>query len=129
MKVLIAIVFFLLPFNLPAADGERLAFVLGCVNCHHQTPKEAINAPPLLIVQGYSLDEFRTLLKTGKTRSGRDLLAVSSLMGIVAAEQFSYMTEEEIRAVYDFLKNGWTVEKGLAEEAKIPRLYQTAPSP
>ena len=120
---------FSLSFNLmAAADGERLAFVLGCINCHHQTPKEAINAPPLVIVRGYSFDEFRTLLKTGKTQSGRDLLAISSLMGIVATEQFTYMTEEEIRAVYDFLKNDWTVEKGLAEEAKIPRLYRAMPA-
>jgi hypothetical protein len=128
MKILFTVVFLLLSFNLTAApDGKRLAFVLGCINCHHQTPKEAINAPSLVIVRGYSLDEFRTLLKTGVTRSGRDLLAASSLMGIVATEQFIYMTEEEIEAVYNFLKKDWTVEKGLAEEAKIPRLYQAAP--
>ena len=112
-----------------APDGERLTFVLGCVNCHHQTPKEAINAPPLVIVQTYSIDEFRTLLKTGNTRTGRDLLDASSLMGIVATEQFVYMTEEEIRSVYDYLKNDWTVEMGLAEETKIPRLYKALSSP
>ena len=112
-----------------APDGERLAFVLGCVNCHHQTPKEAINAPPLVIVQTYSIEEFKTLLKKGKTRTGRDLLDVSSLMGIVATEQFVYMTEEETQAVYDYLKNDWTVEMGLAEETKIPRLYKAVSSP
>ena len=39
------------------------------------------------------------------------------------------LTDEEIQAVYEFLKNDWSVEKGLAEEAKIPRLYHTTPAP
>ena len=125
MKTVFGIVILLLSFSLTAAPaGERLAFVLGCINCHHQTPKQMINAPSLVIVQSYTLDELRTLLKTGKTRDDRDLLASSSLMGIVATEQFIYMTEEEIQAVYEYLKNDWTQEKGLAEEAKIQRLYQ-----
>ncbi|MBF8269925.1 MAG: hypothetical protein HW386_1634 [Gammaproteobacteria bacterium] len=125
MKIIPGILILLLSFNLMAAPaGERLAFVLGCINCHHQTPKQLINAPSLVIVQPYTLDELRILLKTGKTRDGRDLLASSSLMGIVATEQFIYMSDEEIQAVYDFLKNDWTAEKGLAEEAKIPLLYQ-----
>ena len=129
MKTIPGIVSLLLSFNLMAAPaGERLAFVLGCINCHHQTPKQMINAPSLVIVQAYTLDELRSLLRTGKTRDGRDLLASSSLMGIVATEQFIYMTEEEIQAVYEYLKNDWTLEKGLAEEAKIPRLYQAIPT-
>ena len=129
MKTILGIVSLLLSFNLMAAPaGERLAFVLGCINCHHQTPKQMINAPSLVIVQAYTLDELRSLLRTGKTRDGRDLLASSSLMGIVATEQFIYMTEEEIQAVYEYLKNDWTQEKGLAEESKIPRLYQATTS-
>ena len=125
MQTVVGSVILLLSFNLMAAPaGERLAFVLGCINCHHQTPKQMINAPSLVIVKSYTFSELRTLLKTGKTRDGRDLLARSSLMGIVATEQFNYMTDEEIQAVYDFLKNDWTQERGLAEEAKIPRLYQ-----
>jgi len=129
MKTIPGIVSLLLSFNLMAAPaGERLAFVLGCINCHHQTPKQMINAPSLVIVQAYTLDELRSLLRTGKTRDGRDLLASSSLMGIVATEQFIYMTEEEIQAVYEYLKNDWTQEKGLAEESKIPRLYQATTS-
>jgi len=129
MKTIPGIVSLLLSFNLMAAPaGERLVFVLGCINCHHQTPKQMINAPSLVIVQAYTLDELRSLLRTGKTRDGRDLLASSSLMGIVATEQFIYMTEEEIQAVYEYLKNDWTQEKGLAEESKIPRLYQATTS-
>lgn len=130
MKIVFMVLFLSVSNNLMAApDGERLSFVLGCVNCHHQTPREAINAPPLVIVRSYSIDEFRNLLKTGKTRTGRDLLETSSLMGIVATEQFVYMTEVEIQSVYDYLKNDWTVEMGLKEETKIPRLYKAVSSP
>src|SRR5450755_1547501 len=103
--------------------GEHLAYTVGCVNCHHQTPKEIINAPPLVIVKSYSLPEFRRLMKSGITRTGRDMLAQSSIMGIVASEQFSHFTDDEVKAVYDFLSRKWTVEMGLAEERKIPVLY------
>jgi hypothetical protein len=105
--------------------GEHLVYTVGCVNCHHQTPREIINAPPLVIVKTYSLPEFRRLMKSGVTRTGRDMLAQSSIMGIVASEQFSHFTDDEVKAVYDFLSQQWTVEKGLAEERKIPVLYGT----
>jgi hypothetical protein len=106
-------------------SGEHLVYTVGCVNCHHQTPREIINAPPLVIVKTYSLPEFRRLMKSGITRTGRDMLAQSSIMGIVASEQFSHFTDDEVKAVYDFLSQQWTVERGLAEERKIPVLYGT----
>jgi mono/diheme cytochrome c family protein len=100
-------------------SGERLAYLVGCINCHHQTPKEILNAPPLLVVRNYSLPEFRTLLKTGVTRDGRDMYAQGSIMGIVAREQLSHFTEEEIAAVHEFLQKEWTAERAAREEAKI----------
>ncbi len=103
--------------------GERLAYVVGCINCHHQTPKEIINAPPLAIVQAYSLKEFETLLRTGVTSGGRDLAGMQSIMGVVAVEQFNWMTDEEIGLIYEFLRNDWTAERAAEEEAKIPDLY------
>ena len=106
-------------------SGEHLVYTVGCVNCHHQTPKDIINAPPLVVVKTYSLPEFRRLMKSGVTRSGRDMLAQSSIMGIVASEQFSHFSDDEVKAVYDFLSQQWTVERGLAEEKKIPVLYGT----
>ena len=106
-------------------SGERLAYLVGCINCHHQTPKEILNAPPPAIVQTYSLAEFRELLRTGVTRLGRDMLDQSSLMGIVAKEQFSYFTEEELAAVYNFLRDRWSSERAAQEEAKISLLYKS----
>ncbi|GAB3743472.1 hypothetical protein [Lysobacter olei] len=100
-------------------SGERLAYVVGCVNCHHQTPKEILNAPPLQVVQGYSLPEFRKLLATGVTRDGRDMYAQGSIMGIVAREQLSHLTDEEVAAVHGYLQKGWTPERAALEEAKI----------
>lgn len=103
----------------PPISGERLAYVVGCVNCHHQTPKEILNAPSLVLVQVYSLAEFRTLLKTGVTRDGRDMYAQGSIMGIVAREQLSHLTDEEVAAVHQFLRNDWTAARAAHEEAKI----------
>jgi hypothetical protein len=105
-------------------SGERLAYLVGCINCHHQTPKEILDAPPLAIVQGYSLPEFRKLMKTGVTRTGRDMVALSSIMGVVAVEQFAYFTDEEVAAIYQFLREGWNSERAAREEAKIPELYR-----
>lgn len=100
-------------------SGERLAYIVGCVNCHHQTPKEILNAPPLIVVQSYSLPEFKTLLTTGVTRDGRDMYAQGSVMGIVAREQLSHLTDEEMAAIHAFLQHGWTAERAAREEAKI----------
>jgi len=104
--------------------GERLAYVVGCINCHHQTPKEIMPAPPLAVVRAYSLSEFRRLLKSGVTRGGRDLLAASSVMGVVATEQFSRLTDDEVASVYEFLHDQWTTQRAIDEEAKIPSLYK-----
>lgn len=103
----------------PALSGERLAYLTGCVNCHHQTPKEILNAPPLMVVQAYSLPEFKTLLETGVTRDGRDMYAQGSIMGIVAREQLSFLTDDEVAAVHAFLQNDWTAERAAREDAKI----------
>lgn len=103
----------------PAPSGERLVYVVGCVNCHHQTPKQIMNAPPLLVTAGYSLPEFKRLLSTGVTRDGRDMYAQGSIMGIVAREQLSYLTDQEVAAIHSYLQSGWSAERAAAEEAKI----------
>lgn len=94
-------------------------YVVGCVNCHHQTPKEILNAPPLTVVQSYSFPEFRKLITTGVTRDGRDMYAQGSIMGIVAKEQLAHLTDDEIIAIHGFLQKGWSAERGTTEEAKI----------
>jgi hypothetical protein len=106
------------------SEGKRLAYVLGCVNCHHQTPRDIINAPPLVIVQEYSIEQFRVLLKTGVTSTGRNLADIGSIMGVVAIEQFSHLLDDEVTLLYDFLLKDWTQATAQQEESKIPGLYK-----
>ena len=105
-------------------SGERLVYLVGCVNCHHQTPKEIFDAPPLQMVKAYTLDEFRSFIRTGVTRDGRDMLKQSSVMGIVATEQFNYFTDAEIDSVYEYLTKKWSSDLASREEAKIPKLFK-----
>jgi|GEM_PF-3868048 len=117
-----------LPAALHAASpsGEHLAYTVGCVNCHHQTDKHIINAPPLMVVRTYSPAEFRRLMKTGVTKAGRDMAAQGSVMGFVAKEQFAYLTDAEVSALYAYFTKEWTAQKGLDEEKKIPIYFKQA---
>ena len=126
MRCLICFFILALPVTLQAANpsGEHLAYTVGCINCHHQTDKHIINAPPLVIVKAYSISEFRKLMKTGITKAGRDMASQGSVMGFVAKEQFSHLTDAEVAALYDFFTKEWTAEKGIEEEKKIPIYFK-----
>lgn len=113
----------------PPPSGERLTYVVGCVHCHHQLPKQIMNAPSLTIAHTYSLPEFRTLLRTGVTRDGRDLYATGSAMGFTAREQLSYLQEDEVAAIHRFLSDTWTAERAAAEEARMPPMPGPPPLP
>ena len=126
MKCLICFFMLALPLTLSATSpsGEHLAYTVGCINCHHQTDKHIINAPPLVVVKAYSLSEFRRLMKTGITKAGRDMASEGSVMGFVAKEQFSHFTDAEITALYGFFAHEWTAERGIEEEKKIPIYFK-----
>lgn len=129
MKHAVSILALILPISIHAAEssGEHLAYTVGCVNCHHQTDKHIINAPPLIIVKAYTLPEFRKLLKTGITKAGRDMASEGSVMGFVAKEQFSHFTDAEVSALYAYLTKEWTAARGLEEEKKIPIYFKAKP--
>jgi hypothetical protein len=126
MRRLICFFTLALPVTLQAANpsGEHLAYTVGCINCHHQTDKHIINAPPLVIVKAYSISEFRRLMQTGITKAGRDMASQGSVMGFVAKEQFSHLTDAEVAALYDFFTKEWTAERGVEEEKKIPIYFK-----
>jgi hypothetical protein len=63
-------------------------------------------------------------MKTGVTKTGRNMVAEGSVMGVVAQEQFSHFTDEEVEAIHGFLSTEWTAERGLEEEKKIPILFK-----
>ena len=126
MRHLICFFALVLPLTLQAAtpSGEHLAYTVGCINCHHQTDKHIINAPPLVVIKAYSISEFRKLMKTGVTKAGRDMASEGSVMGFVAKEQFSHLTDAEVTALYSFFTKEWTAERGLEEEKKIPLYFK-----
>jgi len=126
MKRLICFFMVALPVTLQAMSpsGEHLAYTVGCINCHHQTDKHIINAPPLVVVKAYSISEFRRLMKTGITKAGRDMATEGSVMGFVAKEQFSHLTDTEVTALYDFFTKEWTAARGIEEERKIPIYFK-----
>jgi len=126
MRRLICFFTLALPVTLQAAtpSGEHLAYTVGCINCHHQTDKHIINAPPLVVVKAYSISEFRRLMKTGITKAGRDMASEGSVMGFVAKEQFSHLTDAEVAALYGFFTKEWTAERGIEEERKIPIYFK-----
>ena len=61
-----------------------------------------LDAPPppnLRIVAAYSAEDFSTLMKTGKPIGDREL----KVMGGVSRGRYSRFTDNEIKAVYDYL--------------------------
>ncbi len=77
-----------------------------CAECHGMnlqgSTEQLTDAPPrpsLRIVGAYSAEEFSTLMKTGKAKGGRDL----NLMGGVSRWRYSRFTEQEVKAIYDYL--------------------------
>lgn len=98
--------------NLAPVDlGEQHAyarFILRatCAECHGmdlegstEALSDASPRPSLRMVAAYSLDDFKTFMKTGKALGNRDL----NLMSGVARWRYSKLTERELEAIYDYL--------------------------
>jgi mono/diheme cytochrome c family protein len=80
--------------------GEYLARI-ACAECHepHLKGHPDGSTPNLSIGAGYTLDEFRLLMKEGKQKNDRDI----GLMGEVARGRFSHFTEDEVADLHAFL--------------------------
>ena len=77
-----------------------------CAECHGMnlegSAEQMSGAPPrpsLRMVAAYSMEDFSTLMKTGKPIGGREL----QVMGGVSRGRYSRFTDGEIQAVYDYL--------------------------
>ena len=85
------------------AAGRRIA-ANACSECHGPSlgGQEMFGmAPPDLMIAGaYDYDQFRTLLRTGKTPGDKKL----GLMKEVAERNFVHLTDAEIRALHDYLR-------------------------
>lgn len=89
-----------LPRATPFARGRYLASVI-CSECHGLDLKGMpyFPSPSLAIVNGYYLEQFRRLLRTGEHLSGRQ----DGLMSRVARAAFAELTDQEIEDLYVFL--------------------------
>ena len=74
-----------------------------CAECHGPALYGAElpfgTTPDLRVAAGYDAKQFRTLLRTGRTPSGKDL----GLMKEVAEQDFVHMTDAEIDALHAYL--------------------------
>jgi len=85
------------------AAGRRLA-ANDCSECHGpQLEGEEmfeLTTPDLSIAGAYDYEQFRTLLRTGKTPGNKKL----GLMKEVAEKDFVHLTDAEIRSLHDYLR-------------------------
>jgi cytochrome c553 len=84
--------------------GRHLAATI-CAQCHGfmlqgSKMEDGSVSPDLVVTAAYDLDHFRTLLRTGKGVSGRDL----GVMAQTSREAFSAFHDDEIDALYGYLK-------------------------
>jgi mono/diheme cytochrome c family protein len=83
----------------PLQRGEYMARI-ACGECHGSHLKGVPgDTPNLSIGAGYSLEDFRRLMASGQSKSGRDL----DLMDDVARGRFSHFTDDEVAEVHAFL--------------------------
>ena len=85
----------------PGSDRGRYIARMACGECHG--PKlegsEEPFRPDLVVATGYSLAEFKRLLKTGEPTGGRKL----KLMAQVAKSRFSHLNNEELETLHRYL--------------------------
>lgn len=98
--------------------GRHLARVI-CGQCHGTDLSGDLKAavhprPDLLVVAGYDLGAFRTLMRTGKALGGRQ----TEVMPKIAPGNLSNLTDDEIGSIYDYLVARW---KALAAHRTGPR--------
>jgi mono/diheme cytochrome c family protein len=84
----------------PEALGRYLALT-SCTECHGADLEGSGSTPSLEIVRGYSAEDFAKLMRTGVPLGGRTL----DLMAEVALGRFVHLTDEEVAALYAYLRN------------------------
>jgi mono/diheme cytochrome c family protein len=89
----------------PAIPPGRGAYLVmnACSECHGQDLNGVpmANAPSLVVVKGYSAEQFARLLHDGVGVGEREF----ELMTPTAKARFSHLTADEVQAVYEFLQS------------------------
>jgi mono/diheme cytochrome c family protein len=90
------------PAHATTRQGEYIARLI-CADCHGPklTGDPETRSPGLSGVLGYSPEQFVTLLRTG---TPRDAATTLTLMGEAIRGELHYLTDDEIDAVYTYLK-------------------------
>lgn len=85
----------------PVSHGRYLAKSY-CTECHGQEMEgfAPLNAPPLVIVKGYSPDQFSRLMHEGIGLGERQF----RMMTPVAKARFAHFTADEVSAIYAYLQ-------------------------
>lgn len=86
----------------PLGRGRHLTMSF-CSECHGQNLEgfAPINAPPLAVVKGYSIEAFSKLMHDGVALGDRPL----KLMGPTSQARFSNFTSDEVAAVHAYLQS------------------------
>jgi mono/diheme cytochrome c family protein len=74
-----------------------------CSECHGQDLNgvPAAKSPPLLVAKGYSSEQFARLMHDGVGVGERTF----ELMTPTAKERFSFLTADEVAAIYTYLQS------------------------
>jgi cytochrome c553 len=84
-----------------ALSHGRYLVMSSCTECHGQNLEgsELAQAPPLIVVKGYSPADFTTLMQKGIGMGGRKL----ELMREASLARYAHFTAQELNDVYAFL--------------------------
>jgi mono/diheme cytochrome c family protein len=85
----------------PADSLGRYVALTSCTECHGLDLEGGGSTPSLRIVSGYSAEDFNRLMRTGVPLGGRKL----GLMEEVALSRFAHLNDDEVAALYAYLKN------------------------
>ena len=93
----------LVPIDLgPGRALGRYISRVTCAECHGPKLEGSPNGfPNLVVAGGYTREEFERLMTEGAAPRGRKL---NELMVAVAKERFAHMTDQEVDALYAYLK-------------------------
>lgn len=88
----------------PALARGKHIVEMNCAECHGprlggKELEPGVTSPDLIVAGAYDLEQFRTMLRTGVSPSGKDI----GLMGRIARRDFKYLKDDEIDAIHAYL--------------------------
>ena len=88
------------PATTDTNDLGRYLALTSCTECHGQDFRGKDPAPDLRVIAAYDQPTFIRFMRTGTAVGGREL----GLMSRVARSRFSHFTDDEVAALYGYLR-------------------------